>query len=147
MRVPLESWQVGPWNRWAYVHVGEVVETVPVPRGDGRVWQLDRGSAELDDLVDSLLESAYVDGLAIVHRGRLVAEHYGGEMTETALHLSQSVGKSVLGLLVGILVTRGALDPDEPVVERVPEVAGSGYSGATVQHLLDMTAAIDFVED
>ena len=27
-QVPLESWQVGPWNRWAYVHVGEVVDTV-----------------------------------------------------------------------------------------------------------------------
>ena len=33
------------------------------------------------------------------------------------------------------------------MVEYVPEVAGSGYAGATVQHLLDMTAAIDFVED
>ena len=147
MRVPRESWQVGPWNRWAYVHVGEVVETVPVPRGDGRVWHLGRGSAELHDLAEPLLESAYVDGLAVVHRGRLVAEHYGGEMTEASLHLSQSVGKSVLGLLVGILVARGALHPDEPVLERVPEVAGSGYTGATVQHLLDMTAAIDFVED
>ncbi len=146
-KVPPESWQVGPWNRWAYVHVAEVVETVPVPRGLGRVRHLDRASAALDDLVDPLLESAYVDGLAIVHRGRLVLERYGGEMTETSLHLSQSVGKSVLGLLVGILVTRGVLDPDEPVTGRVPEVAGSGYSGATVQHLLDMTAAVDFVED
>ena len=33
------------------------------------------------------------------------------------------------------------------MTEHVPEVAGSGYDGATVQHLLDMTAAIDFVED
>jgi CubicO group peptidase (beta-lactamase class C family) len=82
-----------------------------------------------------------------VHRGRLVAERYGGEMTKTSLHLSQSVGKSVLGLLVGILVARGALDTEERVTERVPEVADSGYAGATVQHLLDMTAAIDFVEN
>jgi len=146
-RVPLESWQVGPWNRWAYVHVGEMVDTVPVPRGGGPISQLERGAAELDDLVDPLLEAAYVDGLAVVHRGRLVAERYGGEMTETSLHLSQSVGKSVLGLLVGILSARGAVDTEEPVTERVPEVADSGYAGATVQHLLDMTAAIDFVED
>jgi CubicO group peptidase (beta-lactamase class C family) len=146
-QVPLESWQVGPWNRWAYVHVGEVVDTVPVPRGDGAVAPLERGAADLDDVLAPLLERAYVDGLAVVHRGRLVAEHYGGEMTETSLHLSQSVGKSVLGLLVGVLVARGALDPEEAVTERVPEVAGSGYAGATVRHLLDMTAAIDFVED
>jgi CubicO group peptidase (beta-lactamase class C family) len=146
-QAPLESWQVGPWNRWAYVHVGEVVDTVSVPRGAGPVWQLEQGAADVDDLVDPLLDTAYVDGLAVVHRGRLVAERYGGEMTETSLHLSQSVGKSVLGLLVGILAARGVLDTREAVTERVPEVEGSGYAGATVQHLLDMTAAIDFVED
>jgi CubicO group peptidase (beta-lactamase class C family) len=129
------------------VHVGEVVDTVPVPRGDGPIARFERGTADLDDLVNPLLETAYVDGLAVVHRGRLVAERYGGEMTETSLHLSQSVGKSVLGLLVGILVARGALDTGERLTERIPEVADSGYAGATVQHLLDMTAAIDFVED
>ena len=142
-QVPLDAWQVGPWNRWAYVHVDEVVDTVPVPRGDGPVAPLELAEAGLDDLVEPLLESAYADGVAVVHRGRLVDERYGGEMTERSLHLSQSVGKSVLGLLVGAL----GLDTGEPVTERVPEVAGSGYEGATVQHLLDMTAAIDFVED
>lgn len=39
------------------------------------------------------------------------------------------------------------LDTEELVTERVPEVAASGYAGATVQHLLDMTVGIDFVED
>lgn len=145
--VPLESWQVGPWNRWAYVHVDEVVATVPVLRCDGPRRQLEREPADIDDLVGPLLDGAYVDGLAVVQGGRLVAEHYRGEMTETSLHLSQSVGKSVLGLLVGVLSARGALDLDEPVAGRVPEVAGSGYAGATVRHLLDMTAAIDFTED
>ena len=46
-----------------------------------------------------------------------------------------------------LLVGEGLVDPAEPVIERVPEVTGSGYEGATIQHLLDMTAAIDFVED
>ena len=50
-------------------------------------------------------------------------EAYRNEMDATTLHLSQSVGKSVLGLLVA-----GALrlDPAAPVTELVPEVAGSG---------------------
>jgi CubicO group peptidase (beta-lactamase class C family) len=142
-QVPLDAWQVGPWNRWAYVHVEEVVDTVPVRRGEGPVASLEPAEAGLDDLVEPLLATGYVDGLAVVHRGRLVAERYGGEMTERSLHLSQSVGKSVLGLLVGVL----GLDAEELLTERVPEVAGSGYEGATVQHLLDMTAAIDFRED
>jgi CubicO group peptidase (beta-lactamase class C family) len=33
------------------------------------------------------------------------------------------------------------------VTEHVPEVTRSGYASATVEHLLDMTAAVDFVED
>jgi CubicO group peptidase (beta-lactamase class C family) len=118
------------------------VPTVPVPRGDGPVAPLGAGEAELE--LDDVPE---LDGLAVVHRGRLVAEVYGGQMTETSLHLSQSVGKSVAGLLAGILAGRGELDPSSPVTDHVPEVAGSGYDGATVRHLLDMTAAIDFVED
>jgi CubicO group peptidase (beta-lactamase class C family) len=142
--VPLESWQVGPWNRWSYVHVGEVVPTVPVSRGTGPVPPLRTAPADLDDLVSG---AAYVDGLAVIHDGAVVFERYGGEMGPESLHLSQSVGKSVLGLLVGVLAGDGRLDPASPVTEHVPEVRGSGYDGATVQHLLDMTAAVDFVED
>jgi CubicO group peptidase (beta-lactamase class C family) len=80
-------------------------------------------------------------------QGGLVLERYAGEMDEASLHLSQSVGKSVLGLLVGILAGQGRLDPGSQVTDHVPEVRGSGYDGATVEHLLDMTAAVDFVED
>jgi CubicO group peptidase (beta-lactamase class C family) len=139
--VPPEAWQVGPWNRWAYVHVRDVVPTVAVPRG-GPVWELERAPTPLGDLAVD-----YMDGLAVLHEGTLLHESYGGEMDETSLHLSQSVGKSVLGLVTGILAGDGRLDPSSPVTEHVPEVRGSGYDGATVRHLLDMTAAIDFVED
>src|SRR5918998_70827 len=45
-RAPLESWQVGPWNRWAYVHVDEMVPTVAVGRGDA-VRELPRGGEEV----------------------------------------------------------------------------------------------------
>jgi CubicO group peptidase (beta-lactamase class C family) len=145
MSAPLETWQVGPWNRWAYQHVDEMVPTVVVSRGDGPVLELSERPAALD--AGDFLDTQYVDGLAILHDGALVLEEYRNEMGADTLHLSQSVGKSVLGLLAGVLHGHGLLDPASPVVEHVPEVAGSGYDGATVQHLLDMTAAIDFVED
>lgn len=147
MTVPLESWQVGPWNRWAYQHVDEVVPTIPVPRDAERLWPLAAGEAALDDLADALCETAYVDGVAVLSEGACVLERYENGMEPDTLHLSQSVGKSVLGLLAGVLAARGELDPAAEVSEYVPEVAGSGYAGAAIQHLLDMTAAIDFVED
>jgi CubicO group peptidase (beta-lactamase class C family) len=145
MKPPLDAWQVGPGNRWAYQHVDEMVPTVVVARGDGPVLELPEKPLPLE--TGDFLETQYVDGLAVLHEGALVLEAYRNAMQPHTLHLSQSVGKSVLGLLVGVLHARGALDPASPVTEHVPEVAGSGYDGATVQHLLDMTAAIDFIED
>jgi CubicO group peptidase (beta-lactamase class C family) len=141
---PLESWQVGPWNRWAYQHVGEVVPTTAVPAGAAREPAED--PATLDDVLGDL-DALWIDGIAATRGGVLVLERYRNGMAADTLHLSQSVGKSVLGLLVGVLAGRGRLDPDAPVAEHVPEVAGSGYAGATIRHLLDMTAATDFVED
>src|SRR5688572_5549453 len=135
-RAPLDRWQVGPWNRWAYQHVSEVVRTVVVPRGTEPVRALAQRPAALDDLAPG--DAAFVDGIAVLHDGALVLERYFNDMDAATLHLSQSVAKSVLGLLVGVLVDRGALDPAAPVTEHVPEVEGSGYAGATVQHLLDM---------
>jgi CubicO group peptidase (beta-lactamase class C family) len=152
-RVPLESWQVGPHNRWAYQHVRDVVPTVVVGRGGGPASELLERPLDLDDVafdgttLAEHLDAAYLDGLAVLHGGDLVYERYRNDMGPDSLHLSQSVGKSVLGLLVGILADRGALDPASPVTDHVPEVAGSGYAGAAVQHLLDMTAGIDFVEE
>ena len=137
MTVPLSSWQIGPWNRWAYRHVGEVVPTVPVRRGAGPVRELPAGPpAEAGEL-------PWLDGVLVVRDGAVVVERYANGMGPATRHLSQSVGKSVLGLLAGVL----GLDPRTPVTDLVPEVAGSGYAGATLRHLLDMTAAIDFVED
>ena len=49
--------------------------------------------------------------------------------------------------MLGLLVAALGLDTATPVTDLVPEVRGSGYDGATLQHLLDMTAAIAFVED
>jgi CubicO group peptidase (beta-lactamase class C family) len=147
MQVPLSSWQVGPWNRWSYQHVGEVVPTVRIRRDAGRTWSLPGGDGGLDDLAGGLLETAHVDGVAVLHDGVFVLERYANGMESHTRHLSQSVGKSVLGLLVGALAERGELDVESEVTEHVPEVDGSGYAGATVRHLLDMTVAIDFVED
>ena len=136
MHIPPDAWQVGPWNRYAYVHVSEVVATMPVPGGEVRAL---RGQPA--DLAPDL--DPYCDGIAVARDGALLLERYGGEMDEASLHLSQSVGKSVLGLTAGSV----GVDPAALVTHLVPEVRGSGYEGATVRHLLDMTAAIDFVED
>lgn len=116
------------------------------PDGVG-AWDSDSGDGGLDDLVDPFVADGWVDGVLVAQRGTILCERYVNGMTPATLHLSQSVGKSVLGLLVGVLVGRGTLRREDLAATYVPEVSDSGFAGATVGHLLDMTVALDFVED
>ena len=68
-------------------------------------------------------------------------------MEPATLHLLMSVSKSIVGILVGALVGRGRINVEEQVTAYVPELAQSGYRGATVRHLLDMRSGIAFSED
>src|SRR5262249_17683059 len=63
------------------------------------------------------------------------------------VHLLMSVSKSMVATVVGALHGSGALDVDAPVTAYVPALAGSGYAGATVRHLLDMRSGIAFSEN
>jgi CubicO group peptidase (beta-lactamase class C family) len=58
-----------------------------------------------------------------------------------------SVSKSIVGCVAGILADRGLLEPDEQIRSYVPEIAGSGYDGATVRNLLDMRTGVAFSEE
>lgn len=57
-----------------------------------------------------------------------------------------SVSKSVVSTVAGVLAARGLLDTSAAVVRVVPELAGTSFDGATVQHLLDMRAGTHFDE-
>jgi hypothetical protein len=58
-----------------------------------------------------------------------------------------SVSKSLTSIVAGILIDKGALDPEQTVVSIIPELKNSVYSDATVRHVLDMRVGLDFDED
>lgn len=158
-RVTFENWQSSPFNRWSFHHVSEILHTARIPRGGSR-WELpaatgapDLGSVSFAlpgggvSTIGDWLPASYTDGMLVLHEGAVVLERYQNGMRPESLHLSMSVGKSMTSLLAGILVDRGAIRLDAPVTEYVPEIDGSGYTGATIQHLLDMAVALDYVED
>ena len=93
------------------------------------------------------LEASYTDGFLALHHGRIVAEQYSNGMTRGTRHLLQSVSKSLTGALAGALAGSGALDPGGLVTDYVPMLRGTSFEGATVRHLLDMTAGTRFSED
>jgi CubicO group peptidase (beta-lactamase class C family) len=113
-------------------------------------------AALLDDLTTDTGRYGNTFAVAVVHRGRLLAERYGGELehwdrpdepveASTRL-LSWSMAKSMLHALVGMLVGERRLALDGPAP--VPEWAGDGdpRRAVTLEHLLTMRDGLDFSE-
>ena len=154
--VTLANWQDPPYLRWAYLHVRELIPTAVISRGDAPVTPLPRAERDLDALefrvrgerhtVGEMLDRTDTDGFLVIHHGRILAERYGGAMTDTTPHLLQSVSKSMTSALAGALVGAGRLDPDGLVTDYVAELRGGSFEGCTVQDLLDMRAGTRFSE-
>lgn len=157
-RVTKANWFIGPFNRWGLQHVREITATTEISRGDGPVAEFETEYRPLLELgVENLegdtvtirqwLRDSYTDGLLVLHNGRIATEVYMNGMTDRTHHNLFSVSKSFAGNLAGILAHRGQLDLDAAVGAYVPELKGGAYGDATVQHLLDMTVGIEFVEN
>ena len=152
---PRADWDRGPWNRRTFQRVRELVPTAPVRRSStpaawSRALQ-DLGSVDFEidgrrETVDGFLAASFTDGFCVVHRGKIIAEHYDNGMSEHTLHLVQSVSKSVTATALGILAARGQVRVDVPVTHYLPELAATAYRGATVQQVLDMTSGVQWDE-
>jgi CubicO group peptidase (beta-lactamase class C family) len=154
------NWQEPPVNRWSFWHVRELLPTHPVPRGGGPVRPLPDDTEGHDVLavettrvdgsrstVGDVLDDTWTDAYAVLQDGHLVAEGYQPTGGPQQTHAVLSVTKSLVGCVAGILADRGQLELQRDVVDYVPELAESGYAGATVRQLLDMRSGVRFRED
>jgi CubicO group peptidase (beta-lactamase class C family) len=149
----LSNWRTAPHNRWAFQHVRELIPTADIPNDPAGVRVLSTEKMDLDIRVEPdsgepltlarFLEETQTDGFVVLHRGRIVAEHYANGTTAETPHILMSVSKSMMGLLFGQL----DIPPDRPVIDVLPELADTGYRGATIRHLLDMRTGVEFEED
>jgi CubicO group peptidase (beta-lactamase class C family) len=155
--VTLANWRTAEFLRWSLQHTRQIVPTARVSRG-GAVAELSTTPKPLaevpmpgtdggDTTVGAVFASTYTDGFMVIHDGRVLVEEYPEGMAADTLHALMSVTKSVVGSVAAILVDRGLLDPAAPLTTYVPELAVSGYAGATVRHVLDMRSGIVFSED
>lgn len=149
-----------PTHRFAFSHMREFLPTARVSRGNGPVWILPEALRDdldavrfqaLDDGRELSWEQAhaanFTDAVLVLHRGAIVYERCFGVTRRDTPHIAFSVTKSFVGTLAEMLVAEGRLDPAAPVVELIPELAGSGFADATVRQVMDMTTALDFSEE
>jgi CubicO group peptidase (beta-lactamase class C family) len=154
----LEGWQTAPQLRWSFQHIADVFPTAPIPRSSNSA-ALEHDDVDLQDVVlqnpttqvtttfGDVMASTVTDGWVVAHNGRIAQEAYPQGMPVGTAHLLMSVSKSIVGVVAGALRDRGLLDLEGLVTEYVPSLQDSGYSGATVRHLLDMRSGIRFSEE
>jgi CubicO group peptidase (beta-lactamase class C family) len=158
-QIGVDNWYWGPGNRWSYKHTRRIFPSANVRRGNGPVSELEYAVQDIDGIVfphpttkammrvAQMYDATDTDAFLVMKEGKVVTERYFNGMLPEDTHILMSVSKSIVGALAGIVVDHGRLDTNAPVTHYIPELKGSGYEGATVRQLLDMTVGIDFDED
>ena len=158
--VDLNNWKLPGNLRWSFQHMAEFLPTAAISRGKGPVARLPAAHRDLDSVmlapafpgeapmsVGSVMGSTETDGWMLLHRGQVLTEQYFGGMEPGSQHLLMSMSKSLIGAVAGALCDAGVLDAEAQLTDYLPELAGTGYAGATVRQLLDMRSGIEFSED
>jgi len=158
-RVTLAKWDHPPWNRWSFQNVRQILPTAPVRSGRDAPFHLAVAPdpLNLDEVVftakngagmsvEKMLDETYTDGFIVIVDGNIVVERYFNGMTPQTLHLAQSVSKSVVSTVAGILIGRGLMDPARLISDYLPELKDTAWNGALLRHVLDMTSGVKFNE-
>ncbi len=156
-RPTIDNWLTEEHVFWSFRHVRELIPTAQVDSServralnlnvDPKLGTMPVTTSAGTVTVKAFLESSHTDSLTVLKGNDIVFEWVANGMHSNEQHLIFSVTKSITSLLTGALVGAGLIDVDELVTTYIPEIAGSGFDGATIRNLLDMTAAYSFVED
>ncbi|BBD98800.1 hypothetical protein SAMIE_1023010 [Sphingobium amiense] len=148
------NWEYPPFNRWAFQNMPAIFATGEVERNPAFERDLSTPRYTIDTLqvgagrsVREVLDATYTDAFVVVHRRKLLVEHYDNGMKPSTLHMAASITKSLLGTIAGIMAHRGQLNVRAPVKDYLPELANSSFGDAAVQQVLDMTTGTKFSED
>ncbi|MBT4381462.1 MAG: beta-lactamase family protein, partial [Gammaproteobacteria bacterium] len=151
-----EVWWIptGEDMRWNNRHLQQLFPTVPVYR-NGQVRPLDyalnksidrfpvatpEGNMPFLEFLNS--EHSTSLGVVILHKGRIVFEHYA-RMQEYEKPIWWSVTKVLASSLIAVLEARGKVDVSQPVDLYVPELSKSEFAGVSVRDVLDMASGVD----
>ena len=155
--VTLANWREHPYSQWAFQYVPELVPVAEVtppsaPEGPvaepGLIASLSVHFADGHEMTAlEHLKRSHADRFVMMRDGMVLDEWLAPHADADRPHVVFSVSKSITGMLAGIAVEDGLLDPEAPVTDYVPVPPGRAYATARVRHLLDMTVSLEFVEN
>lgn len=128
-------------------------DTVPWPKGDilGGVRPDGVDYEQLESIIAEAFDPPGSDpmlktlGVAVVYNDALIAERYiEGYDAHTICH-SWSMTKSLIGVMTGILVGQGRMDPKAPV--NIPSWKNDERGRITLENLIQMNSGLEWVEN
>jgi len=153
-------WEGNPWSPkyrvGAFSHYREIFRTARVPRASSP-WSFKRGTVDLkfsyrfrgsESSLRDYLSRNPVTGLLVAKDDQILFEHYQYGRNDQHQMISQSMAKSITGLLVGLAVADGAIKSvDDTAGVYVPGLRGSEYGNTPIRDLLHMSSGVDFGEE
>ncbi len=134
-------------NSFTFRETKDVFEYRDVQRA-GEVWELPRGEGlALPDDYEAFAESSFTNAMLVLKDGQVVFEDYRNRMTPEIRHIGFSMTKTITAMLVGIALEKGEIASlDDPAMQYVPALAGTGYDGVTIRQILQMRSGVDYEE-
>lgn len=153
-----------PINEWTFTHMNRLMPVEEVPRLSAQrssplplpTAEIPLGAAGIryefqgrSHSLPELHERTHTTAFLVAHRGAIVHESYPGRFASPSARFQLfSLTKSVTSMLIGIAIERGEIGGvTDRVIDYLPELAGTGYEGATLEDLLNMSSGVGAVED
>ena len=156
--VSLARMQGNPWEPkyrvGAFTHLDALYPTRQINRA-AKPWMFKCSLAEvryrLDGAEYSLsdyLSRNPITGLLVCKDTQILFESYQYGRTDHDRFVSQSMVKSIMGILIGIAISEGAIrSVDDKAEAYVPGLKGTEYGATSIRDLLHMSSGVDFGED
>lgn len=139
-----------------YSHFDEVRPTDPIPKA-GAPSILKTSARELTlnypyggqyRNLNDYLDRNPVTGLLIARGDTILYEHYRYARKDSDRFMSQSMAKTIVGMLIGIAISEGAIHSIDDLADiYVPELADNPYGRTSIRDLLHMSSGVHFFED
>jgi CubicO group peptidase (beta-lactamase class C family) len=133
----------------AFSHFDELYPTRQINRA-ATPWTFKRAqpSDSFRERATDYLSRNPVTGLLIAKDDRILFEHYQYGRTDQDLLISQSMVKSITGMLIGIAIADGTIKSvDDTAESYVPGFKGSEYGKTSIRDLLHMSSGVEFGEE
>jgi CubicO group peptidase (beta-lactamase class C family) len=133
---------VGPFHRIARAPAASPLRRAP---RELRLTYVFHGAIHT---LDDYLARNPVTGLLIARGDTILYEHYQYARTDGDRLLSQSMAKTIVGMLIGVAIGEGRIHSVDDLAQNyVPELAGTTFGQTTLRALLHMASGIAFRQD